>query len=85
MSWRGVGFGGSCLELDNELTHRSGNRVAALQSCWIEEGGVGAALVLEVEWSWFEAKERERRERKKKKRLVDLMVMVMVKVFCDDE
>ena len=60
MSWRGVGFGGSCLELDNELTHRSGNRVAALQSCWIEEGGVGAALVLEVEWSWFEAEERER-------------------------
>ena len=52
MSWRGVGFGGSCLELDNELTHRSGNRVAALQSCWIEELGVGVALVLEVEWSW---------------------------------
>ena len=53
MSWRGVGFGGSCLELDNELTHRSGNQVAALQSCWIEEGGVGAALVFEVEWSWL--------------------------------
>ena len=53
MSWKGVGFGGSCLELDNELTHRSGNQVAALQSCWIEEGGVGAALVLEVEWSWL--------------------------------
>ena len=53
MSWRGVGFGGSCLELDKELTHRSGNRVATLQSCWIEEGGVGAALVLEVEWSWL--------------------------------
>lgn len=70
MSWRGVGFGGSCLELDNVLTHRSGNRVAALQSFWMEEVGVGVAFVLEAE-------ERERRERKKKKRVVDLMVMVM--------
>lgn len=59
MSWRGVGFGESCLEFDNELTHSSGKRVAALQSCWMEEVGVGVAL---VSCCACEAGERERRE-----------------------
>lgn len=64
------------MDLDKELTHWSGKRVA-LQTCWIE---VVVGVVLEEEWSWGwrDAEERERRETKKK-RLVD-MVMVMVKV-----
>ena len=61
------------MDLDKELTHWSGKRVA-LQTCWIE---VVVGVVLGEEWSWTrkEAEERERREMKKKKRLVD-MVMV---------